>query len=82
MKEQTELTMKIINRANELGILQTDKLTALIDMDKATAQYNLRLEDMLTSSNINFAHDFIGIQTNIDRATGKFNETWLPRFAQ
>ncbi len=52
-KEQLTLTMEIVNRAEKLGLMQGDKLTALIDLEKATEHFNLRLADMLN------ADDFI-----------------------
>ena len=35
-KEQLALTMEIVNRSEKLGLMQGDKLTALIDLEKAT----------------------------------------------
>lgn len=80
-KEKVELTMKIVNRAETLGLMQTDRITALLDLEKATEHFNLRLEDMLNADNFNFAHDFVQIQSDIDRATGKFSNRFVPRFA-
>ncbi len=80
-KEQVALTMEIVNRAEKLGLMQSDKLTALIDFEKATEHFNLRLADMLNADDINFAHDFVQIQNDVDRATGKFSGRFLPRFA-
>ena len=80
-KEQTELIMKIVNRAETLGLMQSDKATALIDMEKATEYFNLRLADMLNADVFNFAHDFIQIQTEITRTTGKVSGRFVPRFA-
>lgn len=80
-KEQTALTMEIVNRAEKLGLMQTDKATALIDMEKATEHFNLRLADMLNADVFNFAHDFIQIQNDINRTTGKFSGRFVPRFA-
>ena len=48
-KEQLTLTMEIVNRAEKLGLMQGDKLTALIDLEKATEHFNLRLADMLNA---------------------------------
>ncbi len=80
-KEKVELTMKIVNRAETLGLMQTDKITALLDLEKATEHFNLRLADMLNADAFNFAHDFVQIQNDIDRATGKFSNRFVPRFA-
>lgn len=80
-KEQIALTMEIVNRAEKLGLMQSDKTTALIDMDKATEHFNLRLADMLNADVFNFAHDFIQIQNDINRTTGTFSGRFVPRFA-
>lgn len=80
-KEKVELTIKIVNRAENLGLMQSDRITALLDLEKATEHFNLRLEDMLNADDFNFAHDFVQIQNDIDRATGKFSNRFVPRFA-
>ncbi len=80
-KEQTALAMEIVNRAKKLGLMQSDKTTALIDMEKATEHFNLRLADMLNADVFNFAHDFIQIQNDINRTTGSFSGRFVPRFA-
>lgn len=79
-KEKVELTMKIVNRAETLGLMQTDKITALLDLEKATEHFNLRLADMLNADDFNFSHDFVQIQNDINRATGEFSGRFLPRF--
>lgn len=80
-KEQTQLTIKIVNRAEKLGLMQCDRITAFLDLEKATEHFNLRLADMLIADNFNFAHDFIQIQNEINRETGKFSGRFVPRFA-
>lgn len=80
-KEQMELAMEIVNRAEKLGLMQSDSLTAIIDLGKATEHFNLRLEDMLNADEFNFAHDFVQIQNDINRDTGKFSGRFVPRFA-
>lgn len=44
-KEQLALTMEIVNRSEKLGLMQGDKLTALIDLEKATERFNLQAAD-------------------------------------
>ena len=78
--EQLALTMEIVNRSEKLGLMQGDKLTALIDLEKATERFNLRLADMLNADDFNFSHDFVQIQNDINRATGEFSGRFLPRF--
>ena len=79
-KEQLALTMEIVNRSEKLGLMQGDKVTALIDLEKATERFNLRLADMLNADDFNFSHDFVQIQNDINRATGEFSGRFLPRF--
>lgn len=80
-KEQIALTVKIVNRAEQLGLMQTDRITAILDLEKATEHFNLRLADMLNADAFNFAHDFVQIQSDINRATDKFSNRFVPRFA-
>ena len=80
-KEKEILIMQIVNRAEELGLMQTDRFTALLDMGKATEHFNLRLAEMLNANAFNFTHDFIQIQNESNRATGKFSNRFVPRFA-
>ena len=80
-KEKEILIMEIVNRAEELGLMQTDRFTALLDMGKATEHFNLRLAEMLNANAFNFTRDFIQIQNESNRATGKFSNRFVPRFA-
>ena len=80
-KQQYETIMEIIKRAEMLGIVQGDRITALMDMEKATKKFNLRLVDMLNADNFNFVHDFVQIQNDINRQTGEFSGRFVPRFA-
>ena len=80
-KQQYETIMEIIKRAETLGMVQGDRITALMDMEKATEKFNLRLVDMLNSDNFNFVHDFVQIQNDINRQTGEFSGRFVPRFA-
>lgn len=76
-----ELVVKILQRAKALGIIRTAWITACIDLDKAIERFNLRLDEMLESDDLNFIHDFVGIQNNINRATGEFENCFLPRYS-
>lgn len=79
-KEQLSLTMEIVDRAEKLGLMQSDRLTALIDLEKATDRFNLRIMDMLNADDLSFSHDFVGIQNDINRKMGEFSGMFLPRF--
>lgn len=54
------------------------------DMDLTACHANgctLKLTALLTADDSNFAHDVFGIQRHIDRASGKLQNCFLPRFA-
>ena len=80
-KEKYDLYLKICLRAEELDIGVGDRLTKMMDVELADNEWGLRLEDWLNADNLNFAHDFVGIQSHINRETKTFASTWLPRFA-
>ena len=71
----------IVNRANQAGIAQGERITQIMDLDNAAKQFNMRLEEMLEASDYDFAHDFIGIQNTMNRETGKIEGLFVPRFA-
>lgn len=79
-KEQMALTMEILDRAEKLGIIQSDNVTAFIGLEKPTVHFNFLIEDMLKADDFNFAHDFVNIQNDINRRTGKFSGMFVPRF--
>ena len=72
--------LKIVERAEKLGIAQGSRLTGIMDIENADKTFNLRLEEFLNADDFNFAHDYIGIQNNIDRTTKEFG-FFVPRFA-
>lgn len=80
--EQLELITKIVERASDLGILTVDRESLHIDLDVAMKEFNLRLEELLNADNLDFSHDIIGIQLNIDRRNFKMNDVFVPRFAE
>jgi hypothetical protein len=54
-------------------------------MDIEAAHNNgcpLKLAELLKADNFDFAHDIGGIQNNINRATGKLENCFLPRYAK
>lgn len=80
-KDQLELMEKIVKRADDLGILMFDRMSLWMDLEVATKEYDLRLEELLNADNFNFAHDIVGIQNHIDRRESKMDEIFIPRFA-
>ncbi len=74
-------------RARNMGIAQGDGITQLMDMECADKAFNMDWEGLLKADDINFAHDFCGIQNNID--VQLFNATheidfnlFRPRYAR
>jgi len=78
------LRLQICERAEKMGIAKGDHVTEMMDMDSADLKFCLRLEDMLNADDENFAHDFCGIQANIDRSVYPSNDfgCFVPRFAE
>ena len=80
-KERILLYAKIAKRSETLGVGHGDRWSRFLDIENADHQFNLRLEDFLKADDHNFAHDFIGIQANLNRLTGKIENCFVPRFA-
>ena len=82
-REDVKIIAKIVERADNLNLLQDDRIALMMDLDVANKQFNLRLTELLESDNFNFSHDIIGIQNNINRRTKKINHLqFVPRFAK
>lgn len=84
-KERYSLYADIMARATAMGLMKKgDAVSTMMDIESADKHFNMRLKDWLEADNFNFAHDFIGIRDNINRAAG-FPSTdfgfFLPRFA-
>jgi len=75
------LNSKIAKRADELGLLDFDRMSLMMDLEIAYEQYNLKLQELLDADNDNFSHDIIGIQNHIDRTNKTINPTFVPRYA-
>lgn len=81
-KEQFDICVKIVNRAEKENLLMfDDKLSLIMDLECAINKFDLRLNDLLNADNFNFAHDIYGIQNNLNRETKEFENCFLPRFA-
>jgi len=82
-KEQFKICMKIANRAEKenLFMFDDDKLSLILDLECAINKFDLKLNDLLNTDNINFAHDIYGIQNNLNRQTKEFENYFVPRFA-
>lgn len=73
--------MKIVKRAEKLGIGQGDYLTQLMDIKNAHRIFALDLDGLLNANDFNFTHDYTGIQCYTNRRTGEITNCFVPRFA-
>ena len=78
--EALELITKIAKRAENMGLLMSNKMSLIMDLEYAE-EFDLRLEDLLNADNYNFAHDICGIQNNLNRQTKKMDNYFVPRFS-
>lgn len=63
-------------------LLDADYLST--EMDITATHLNgcpLNLAALLDAGNINFAHDVLGIRSNLNRDTGELGNCFLPRYA-
>lgn len=80
-KEKMNLIMGIIERADKVNLILFDRLSLMMDLKCAVEEFDLRLEDLLKANDLNFNHDLVGIQGNLNRQTKKFENCFVPRFA-
>jgi len=55
------------------------------DMDLTACHVNgnpLKLDELLSADEFNFAHDVFGIRRHINRETGKLEDCFVPRFSK
>ena len=86
-KEDHDIIVAIATRYQELlktaDIKPPKKLDLIMDIE---ATHNngcpLQLATLLKADNFNLVHDVNGIQTNINRKTGKLENCFLPRYAK
>ena len=66
-KTRIVLINKIIDRAAELGIMYSSRLSHSMDINYAVQVFDIDLKAWLDSTNNDFIHDYVGIYKNIDR---------------
>jgi hypothetical protein len=77
-----EMIVEIAKRSEDMGIGTGERITRIMDIELAHEKFNLDLEKFLNADGLNFTHDFISIQANIDRPKKVWkDEFFLPRFA-
>lgn len=84
-KTDYELINNIVDRAQNFGLYEDNRMTAHMDIVNATKYFNMRLEEWLGAEEYDFIHDIVGIYKAIDRSkylADFSNDPWfLPRFA-
>lgn len=80
-KETHQILMKIAKRASEMDLLAFDRISLKMDLELAEKTFNLRLSELLIADDMNFSHDIVGIQNNINRETKEFENFFLPRYS-
>lgn len=88
-KTRVVLINQIIDRAAELGIMYSSRLSHSMDINYAVQVFDIDLKAWLDSTNNDFIHDYVGIYKNIDRdaisskhfASKNDFGTFVPRFA-
>lgn len=83
-KERVKKYAAICARAKAMEIMRGEAVEALMDIESADKEFNLRLDEFLEADNFDFAHDFIGIQRNIVRDSFPATDfgLFVPRFAK
>lgn len=84
-EENMDLIYQIVSRGEQMlkeqDMPKRDRVNMMMDITACHCNGNpLKLEAMLNADDFNFAHDFFGIQSHIDRETGKMTDCFLPRF--
>lgn len=81
--KEFHLILSIVNRGWEkMKENYKDKLSMIMDIEYAHKDCPLKLQELFDADDMNFYHDIIGIGNNIDRATGKLKNCFVPRFAK
>lgn len=89
-KTRVVLINQIIDRAAELGIMYSSRLSHSMDINYAVQVFDIDLKAWLDSTNNDFIHDYVGIYKNIDRdaisskhfASKNDFGIFIPRFAR
>lgn len=89
-KTRVVLINQIIDRAAELGIMYSSRLSHSMDINYAVQVFDIDLKAWLDSTNNDFIHDYVGIYRNIDRDAISLKHSasqndfgrFVPRFAK
>lgn len=84
-KDDTDLIAEIAGKAAKLYAdigHDFDMMSMVMDLEVVHAETPLRLEEMLESENYDFIHDIAGIRRHLNRATGRLEDFFVPRFTR
>lgn len=87
-KEEFETIVKICERAETMDIVaesvdpKNKRFNLMQDIENAHKDVGIDLAKLLEADDLNFAHDVIGIQTHMNRSTGKLEDFFVPRYAK
>ncbi len=77
------LVKKIVKRLAGMSPTQRDPMEYRMDLTAAHANgCPMDFERLLGADDFNFLHDVFGIERHLDRATGKLQNSFHPRFAK
>lgn len=62
------------------GLGTVDTFDLIMYIDAAHKDVGLDLDAMLAGRDCDLIHDLVGIMDNLNKATGKIEGTWMPRF--
>lgn len=82
VREERLVIVEIAKRAEIMDLMMFDRMSLIMDLEAVHAEVGLKLIELLKADDLNFAHDIIGIQQNIDRRTRKLKNMFLPRYAK
>lgn len=85
-KADHDWIVKIVDRASRLAAANNMPFPQRdIIMDITACHANgtpLKLQELYTADDFNFAHDVFGITKHINRSTGQLEDCFLPRFSR
>ena len=82
VREERLVIVEIAKRAEIMDLMMFDRMSLIMDLEAVHAEVGLKLIELLKADDLNFAHDIVGIQQNIDRRTRKLKNLFLPRYAK
>lgn len=81
-REEKMVVVEIVKRADAMNMLMFDRMSLMMDIEAVHAEIGLKLDELLNADDMNFTHDIVGIQKNLDRESKKLQNFFLPRYAQ